>query len=291
MTDYVKSNQIERMIGRGGLPLIRLSHASGYAAVISEYGAHTLSWTSPEEKELLFVSKAALYQEGKAIRGGIPVVFPQFGKGPLPPHGFARTRRWKVVREQVSTNDAVSVTLRLGSDRETEALWPHAFVLELDLVLTDVLLIALRVQNSGVAPFWFTSAFHTYFRTEDISQVAVKGLHKTTYLDLLKNREVKQEERVDVLIPEAVDRVYTQSPEMLSVVSKADGIRYVITKEGLSDTVMWNPWSEGAKILPDLEAEEYRHMLCVESANVLTPITVQPGALHTSAQILRVQPI
>lgn len=291
MTHSIKSNQIERIIGRGGLPLIRLSHASGYVAVISEYGAHTLSWTSPEDKELLFVSDAAFYQEGKAIRGGIPVVFPQFGKGPLPAHGFARTRRWKVVREQVSTNDSVSVTLRLVSDRETEALWPHAFVVELDLVLTDVLLIALRVHNAGPSPFWFTSALHTYFRTLDISQVAVKGLQKTPYIDFLRQRESRVEERADVLITEAVDRVYSDSPETLSLVSKADGIQYLITKEELSDTVIWNPWSEGAKMLPDLRADEYQHMLCVESANVLTPVIVEAGGMHMSAQVLRVQPL
>jgi len=64
------SNQIERFTGKGGLPFLRLSHVSGFSLVLSEYGAHVVSWTSPEESELLFTSEVALYEVGKPIRGG-----------------------------------------------------------------------------------------------------------------------------------------------------------------------------------------------------------------------------
>jgi glucose-6-phosphate 1-epimerase len=286
-TDVI--NRIERMTGKGDLPLIRLSHTSGYSCVVSEYGAQVLSWRSPTERELLFLSDSAYYQRGKAIRGGVPLVFPQFGKGALPQHGFARTAQWRVVREQVSTNGSVSITLRLVSDSSTLAVWPHAFIAELDLVLTDVLLMILRVENTGATPFHFTSALHTYFRTEDISRVRLSGLRDVEFVDFLNERKMSLESRAEIVIDRPIDRAYRDSPQVLTLISEGDGVRYSITKEGFSDTVVWNPWIEGAKTIGDLAADDYRMMLCVESGNVLTPVKLQPGETHSSAQIIRAE--
>jgi glucose-6-phosphate 1-epimerase len=287
MPEGMSSNRIERSLGSGGFPCLTLSHSSGYSVIVSEYGAQVLSWRAPSERELLFVSEAAHFQSGKAIRGGIPLVFPQFGKGQLPQHGFARTALWKVVREQVSTNGSVSVTLRLASDARTLVLWPHAFLAELDVVLTDVLLMTLRVENPGSTAFQFTSALHTYFRVGDSAQVQLQGLQEIEYIDLLNQRKMAVEQRADVRVAGPVDRVYRDSPQILTLVSESDGVRFSITKEGFSDTVLWNPWIENSKT--DLGATEYQQMVCVESGNIVTPISVQPGETHTSAQIIRAE--
>lgn len=282
-------NRIERFVGQGGLPALRLVHSSGYSATVSEYGGHVLSWCSPSEQEFLFVSTRAVYEIGKPIRGGIPVVFPQFGKGDLPQHGFARVKRWKVVREQVSTNDAVSVTLRLSSDSSTDSVWPHPFTLELDVVLTDVLLTTLRVINTGRGEFAFTSALHTYFRTSDVSKVRIEGLRDVEYVDFLLDRKNFVEQRSSIAITEPIDRAYRDSPETLWLSCPEDNVRLAITKEGFRDTVVWNPWIEGAKKIGDLAPEEYPHMLCIESANVLSPVTLEAGDVYTSAQIFRAE--
>jgi glucose-6-phosphate 1-epimerase len=255
--------------------------------VVSEYGAHILSWQNPSGQELLFVSEAAVYESGKPIRGGIPLVFPQFSKGKLPQHGFARVSAWKVIREQVSTSGAVSVTLRLVPDEAIDALWPHPFVLEYDVVLTDVLLTTMRVENTGSRELQFTSALHTYFRTSDVSGVEVHGLNGTEFVDFLDQRKVSLETRPQIIIDGPVDRAYQDSPATLSIVSKHDGRRYSVTKEGFSDTVVWNPWIETAKLIADLLPTEYAQMICVESGNVLTPVVLPVGEMHTSAQILR----
>ncbi len=69
-------------------------------AKISLYGAQVLSFTPNGEQNLLFLSKESYYQEGKAIRGGIPVCWPWFGAHPSdttkPSHGFARLSKWQV---------------------------------------------------------------------------------------------------------------------------------------------------------------------------------------------------
>jgi glucose-6-phosphate 1-epimerase len=52
---------------------------------------------TPDEiffQEQLFVSKKSVFDGKKAIRGGIPFVFPIFGaSNVLPQHGFARISR------------------------------------------------------------------------------------------------------------------------------------------------------------------------------------------------------
>lgn len=282
-------NHIERCAGQGGLPFIRLYHMSGFSAVISEYGAQVLSWKCPAERELLFTSKAAVFEIGKPIRGGVPVIFPQFGKGVLPQHGFARVRSWRVVRESIAAADAVSVTLRLNSDEETERVWEHPFTVELDIVLTDVLLVSLRVINTGRSSFSFTSALHTYFRVGDISQVVLQGLRGVEFSDFLRERRVFAETRDEVTITGPTDRAYRDSPDSLVVESRSDRLRYLITKDGFSDTVVWNPWDVGAQAITDLGAEEYRQMVCAESGNILSPVVVEPGDVHASAQILRIE--
>jgi glucose-6-phosphate 1-epimerase len=282
-------NQIERFLGKGGLSFLRLTHMSGFSVMLSEYGAHVVSWTSPQESELLFTSQAATYEVGKPIRGGIPIIFPQFGKGVLPQHGLARTKVWKVVREQIGASDAVSVTLRLNSDEGTEKVWPHPFTVELEVVLTEVLLMSLRVVNTGRSAFSFTSALHNYLRIKDVSTLSIQGLRDVEYSDFLRDRKTFMETRDRVTISGPVDRAYRDSPETTVLESVPDKRRYLITKEGFSDTVVWNPWDVGAKAIVDMTPEEYRAMICVESGNILTPVVLEPGDIHSSAQILRVE--
>lgn len=41
-------------------------------------------------------------------------------------------------------------------------------------------------------------------------------------------------------------------------------------------TVVWNPWDKRAKALPDLGDEEYKTMLCIDSAAIENPIALKP---------------
>jgi len=282
-------NQIIRGAGPGGFPAVRLVHSSGYEAVVSEYGGQIVSWTDPKRRELLFLSEKAIFKSGKAIRGGMPVVFPQFGKGELPSHGFARVKKWQVVREQVSDAGTLSVTLRLSPDMEIERLWPHQFVAELDVVLSDVLLTVVRVTNEGEQSFWFQSAFHTYFAIGDATKTSVRGLKGLNYVDFFNERRQGIEEREQIAIDGPIDRVYEGSPESVELIAPAIAHRFVITKVGMADTVVWNPWKEGAAKLDDMSDDEYRRMICVESGNISTSISLAPKDTHMSAQVLRAE--
>lgn len=79
--------------------------SQGASVELLLYGATIISWKSGSKGNLdaverLFVSSKALLDGSKAVRGGIPVVFPCFG-APVHPqhlklsqHGFARSEIW-----------------------------------------------------------------------------------------------------------------------------------------------------------------------------------------------------
>jgi glucose-6-phosphate 1-epimerase len=169
------------------------------------------------------------------------------------------------------------------------ALWPHEFMMELDVVLTDVLLLTLRVDNMSATAFHFTSALHTYFSTEDVGAVTLRDLQGIEYVDFLNERRMSVESRSEISIDQPIDRAYRDSPQALTLHSSRDGVRFSITKEGFSDTVVWNPWEQGAQAIADLAPDDFRRMVCVESGNILTPVRVLPGESHVSAQILRAE--
>ena len=289
MSKAMQQNKIEHFRGRGDMRCVRLVHPLGGEVVVSEYGAQVLSWVSPAGREVLFLSEHAIFEKGHPIRGGIPIVFPQFSKrGSLPAHGFARTKLWQVVRETVSNADAVAVTLRLEPDAETRTLWPHEFVLELDIVLSDVLLLTMRVENRGETSFSYSNALHTYLRVGDISTTTITGLKGVAVEDFLNDNERSIEERERVVIDGAIDRVYTGSSQVVTVFDDSVPFKHTMVKEGFPDAVIWNPGPEGAKEIADMENQEYESMLCVESGCVVEPAIVAPGQTNVHAQIMRV---
>ena len=153
------------------LPKVHLSSPDGARAELTLHGAHVLSWVPVAGGEQLFLSRKSEYRPGVAIRGGVPVIFPQFaGRGPLPKHGFARTLPW----ELLSVEGGLAV-LTLQDNPATRAIWPYAFRLEYRVELgRQNLAMRLGVVNTGTQAFSFTAALHTYLRVEDV-RLAVNG--------------------------------------------------------------------------------------------------------------------
>lgn len=266
------------MEGRGGLRKVVLAHPSGSGAEVYLHGAHVTSWTPAGATEMLFVSERARWGEGRAIRGGIPIVFPQFAdRGPLPKHGFARTREWEVA-EMGPTGDAVTVRMLLRDTDETRAIWPHEFRAELAVVLADTLRVTLSVTNRGAAPFSFTTALHTYFRVDDVARASVVGLQGVPFIDKAEDRRRRLQEEAELRIAEETDRVYVGVPGPVQVAGAAGGRTITVEREGFGDVVVWNPWSEGARSLEDFRDDEYRQMLCAEAAVVMQPVELGVGA-------------
>ena len=280
------ASHVQEIKDEQGWRKVVLKHASGSRAEVYLYGAHVVSWTDAAGREVLFMSAQSHFEPGVAIRGGIPVVFPQFASGPLPKHGFARTREWELADSGVSDSDEPRVVLRLRADAETWAIWPYEFAAELEITLGASLQMALKVTNTDQRPFDFTSALHTYFRVGDIQQVEVQGLRGLTYWDKVAGGAEREETGEVVTISEETDRVYLNTPSEVRIHNAGADRNILLTKRGFADLVVWNPWIEKAQELDDLGDEEYRTMLCAEAAQVHAPVRLAPGETWIGSQIL-----
>jgi glucose-6-phosphate 1-epimerase len=268
---------------------IELEAPDGARCLISPEGGHVLGWTPVGAGEQLYLSPRSEFVPGKAIRGGVPVCFPQFAeRGPLPKHGFARTMRWELVSQEQGRDDALAV-LRLRDTDATRALWPHAFELELSVRVSGrVLDIELACENTGDTPLSFTTALHTYLRVGDLDEVSVEGLSGLRYFDSVKQAESLQ--RMDLLLTGEkgvldLDRIYFGVKERPLVVTE-DRRQIVITQQGFDDAVVWNPGPERCAKLADMPPEGWSEMLCVEAATVGIPVQLPPGETWVGRQSL-----
>lgn len=264
-------------------PEVQLKSPDGASAKISPYGAHVLSWIPADGDECLFLSPKAEYQQGAAIRGGVPVIFPQFSElGDLRKHGFARIQPWEVARV-----NADSAVFWLSENEMTRQLWPHRFLCEYIVRIGgNHLEMVLSVTNIDITPFSFTAALHTYLGVYDVSQAAVTGLSGLVYKDSANGGKETRETASRVTFSSEVDRIYFGAPPTLQLVDQKRTLS--ISTEGFPDAVVWNPGAEKCAKLGDMEPDGYLQFVCVEAAAVARPIELAPGCIWRGAQALSV---
>ncbi|KAF4390904.1 hypothetical protein F8388_005717 [Cannabis sativa] len=277
---------VEFAKGVNGLDKIILRESRGSSAEVYLYGAHVTSWKNDHGEELLFVSNKAIFKPPKAIRGGIPICFPQFANhGPLESHGFARNRFWDVDNDPppfpTPTHSKAYVDLILRPSEDDVKVWPHSYEFRLRVALGpggDLMLTSrVRNTNSDGKPFSFSFAYHTYFSVSDISEVRVEGLETLDYFDNLKSRERFTEQGDAITFESEVDKIYLSTPTKIAILDHEKKRTFVVRKDGLPDAVVWNPWDKKAKAMADFGDDEYKHMLCVEAAAIEKHITLKPG--------------
>jgi len=278
-------------------PAVRLHAHDGAQSTVLLHGAHVLSWKPAGAGEQLYLSPRALAGEGQAVRGGVPVIFPQFDRrGPdvqVPRHGFARTRSWRVEPDthgRATAAGQAQATFILEDDASTRALWPHAFQLKLTVsVGAQQLTLSLEAHNPGPSSWAFTAALHTYLTVSDVTQAFLEGLAGRRYWDSVTAREVEArgsnlQERSDVTrISGEVDRIYGDVSKLLL----HDGARKLaVESEGLPDAVLWNPGAEKCALLQDMPSDGFRSMLCIEAARIFQPLSLAAGERWTGQQTL-----
>ncbi|KAK6137309.1 hypothetical protein DH2020_028950 [Rehmannia glutinosa] len=289
-----RSVAVEISKDENGVSQVVLRSPRGASARISLHGGQVRSWKNERGEELLFTSSKAIFKPPAAVRGGIPICFPQFGnRGSLEQHGFARNRMWVVDENPPplqstdhSSGNAFIDLLRKSSDDDMKS-WPHRYELRLRVILSvdGYLTLISRIRNVNCKPFSFSFAYHTYFSVSDIrqeihlndSEVRVEGLETLDYLDNLCNRERFTEQGDALTFESEVDRVYLSSSDAVAVFDHEKKRTFVIRKEGLPDVVVWNPWEKKSKAIADFGDDEYKHMLCVDAAAIEKPITLKPG--------------
>ena len=274
-------------------PIITLiSDSKKSSCQVHLHGATVTSW-KVNDKERIFLSKKAICDKpGKGIRGGIPIVFPNFGPWACgPQHGFARARKWKIVKKSDR-----SASFELTENEESLKMWDHKFKLTYTVKVTDTkLLTTLEVKNcNDIADngtdksFDFTTLLHTYFRVSDISNVALNGFKNCEYVDALQEKKILTENSDAVKISENVDSVYFKTNDEHTIIDHTSNppTKINIRKTNLPDTVVWNPWIEKAKAMGDFDDEEYKEMVCVEAGYVNERKVLAAGDVFICEQVL-----
>ncbi len=273
MSDILFSLPVEQQITpcltlckKDELPVIVINHPKAKGA-ISLQGAHVLSWQPEGEKPILWLSPESNFKQGVAIRGGIPICWPWFGKAGDPMHGFARNQLWQLIAHD-ENDECVWLTFSLEDNEQTRILWPHSFSLIARIKMGETCEIELESHGD----YSFTSALHTYLNIGDIDQISVSGLGPN-YLDKVVGGEHTTADK-KLTFSGLIDRIYTQ-PESFSVIADPANQRSIeIHHKNASDAVAWNPGAEVAKGMADMPDDGYKTMVCVETAYVTNARTV-----------------
>lgn len=269
--------------------LVRLRNAAGDTAVVSLYGGQLLSWRTAAGGEQLYCSSQSATSQGRAIRGGVPVCFPQFAHcGQLIKHGFARTSVWQLAGEPVTGGDATvaRTSIVLHDSVLSRAFWPHGFTLGLQLSFgAGWIELSLQVVNTGRTAFDFTAALHTYLAAADVRHVAVVGLAAVPYLDSLRHNTRTTETTPQLQVTGELDRVYLGTPRALELLQDGQPCLH-IEQQGFADTVVWNPGPVKAAALGDMPAADWTSMLCIEAAQVESPVHLRSGDVWQGMQRL-----
>ena len=272
--------------GPGGLPTVCINNKYA-SAEITLHGAHVMSYIPTGEKPVLWMSGSSYFQPDKPISGGIPVCWPWFGGHPSdknkPSHGFARIADWHVA-EVDSKQNGTLIALRLTEKDIPENFREFPFEARLEVTVGRELQVALAIVNTGKEKMCFSAALHTYFNISDIAAVAVEGLESCKYLDKLDHIFKVQHEKIT--FNAETDRVYLNTEATCIIDDPGFARRIRIAKSGSCSTVVWNPWIEKSKWMPDFGDEEYHNMLCVETTNAENDARVLAPAEKHSLKVM-----
>ena len=269
----------------GGLPKLDISTDLA-SAEIYLHGGHVTRFHPRHQKHpVLWMSQFSQFQPDKPIRGGIPICFPWFGPKTddpkAPSHGYGRLAQWQL-ESAIQRPDGTAI-VGFG--------WRYD-----DLQLTYIVTIgkslevALRVRNRGSNPARYEVALHSYFTVSDVRKIEVHGLRGTSYLDRLQPGQRFVQNDRQIRFTEETDRTYVNTEAAVTVSDPGLARRVVNRKTGSRSTVVWNPWIEKSKAMPDFGDDEWPTMVCIETANAgENAITLQPGEEHETRALIETE--
>jgi glucose-6-phosphate 1-epimerase len=276
--------------GNGAMPRVHIT-SSLCEGDIYLHGAQVTSWKPAGADEVLFLSTRSRWEDGQAIRGGIPICFPWFrakaDDPQAPSHGFVRTTSWQV-ESIFESESGVAVTMFTGSDERTQSWWPGEFRLVHRATFGSELRLELVCTNTGKMPLRFEEALHTYNRVADVRDARIQGLDTVSFLDNTDSNKQKTQAG-DAVLTSQTDNAYLNTQNAVDVLDPKMRRRIQLKKANSLTTVVWNPWREGASKLRDLGDDEWTQFLCVEASNILDlAINLGPGQEHRTTAVISV---
>jgi glucose-6-phosphate 1-epimerase len=275
------SNSVSLQVDKNNFEFLVIEDEK-FDAAFTLHGGHLIHFQLKGQEPVIWLSKTAIFNSKKAIRGGVPVCWPWFGAAGesvgegLPSHGFARTSKWAVKEIKELTN-GVELELSLTDSEETRKLWPYQFELVLKATLTETVKLDLITNNTGKQAFSYCAALHTYLTISNPESVLISGLNNN-YQDKLDAGKSKTGDG-NLQINAPVDSIYQKAADAVLLDDKGFNRQLTITNSGNDSEVVWNPWVAGAKAFADMPDDGYQTMLCIESA-----ITGQDGQKVTAGE-------
>lgn len=262
--------------------------------LIARQGAQIIGYQVDGQQPLIWRNEAAVFKQGKPVRGGIPVCWPWFGNlernpdsvqamrqssEPAKAHGEVRALNWELLGAG-EDGDALLVELVLPEAEGRLPGWPHNVALKLSIRLDQALNVSLVSFNASGETVTFSQALHTYFAVSDVRQIRIQGLDGLSYIETLEGWE-KRQQSGDLTFTGETDRIYLDTPNLLGIVDPQWQRRVLIQTSGSNSAVLWNPWIEKTQRFTDMAADGWQGMVCVETANVLGDVvTLAPDEMH-----------
>lgn len=260
------------------------------------HGAHVTAWQPANEEPVLFLSEKSAFAPGKAIRGGIPIIFPWFGSRTAtadsprtdgPTHGFARIQDWKLDFGAYAA-DELHLSLSLEPTELSRSLGFDNFLVAYQISFGRELRLRFSIANDGKEPMQVEEALHTYLHVGDVEQVQVHGLFEAEYLDKNDDFTRKTQAEPVLTLTGPTDRPYLNTTSPIVVDDPVLHRRITVTKANSKTTVVWNPWANAD--LADMTDDGWRQMLCVESANAAeNGLKLQPRDAHVMETSIAVE--
>jgi|TARA_B110000003_G_scaffold178973_1_gene178311 glucose-6-phosphate 1-epimerase len=279
--------------GSDGLQFIEIDNSLAVARVALQ-GGH-VDWWRPKSvnQDVLWLSSNARYEKGRSIRGGVPICWPWFGKHPTDDsfclHGFARVIPWKLLESSQLKNGATKIVLKMLPTEAVTKQLTYSFELILTIVVGETLYLNLKTTNLSDSPFVISEGYHTYFYISDIENIKVTGLEDSVYNDKIDNF-ARGVEKTPITFNNEFDRVYTNSNDCYIEDEKFNRV-ITIKKSNSNSTVVWTPWQKKSLAMGDMgKQDEWRRMVCVETANLLeNSVVIYPKLSHSIATEYSVQ--
>ena len=258
-------NRLDFALSEHGFLTAHLSSSAG-SCTVSLYGGQVLETSLTAGGALFWLSPDAIYREGKAIRGGVPIVFPWFGSHPddkaLPSHGFARISHWSVISADANEHQSTLI-LGLENDDETRRYWNQAFSARLTTTLSPRgLSQALIIENTGEEPWTWAGGFHPYFSVANLGNTRLPGVTGLPFVDLTSGERFEDSTAVE--FGSEVDRAYVAQLSQLEISDMSHHRAIVLEFSGTDSLVVWNPGLGNEK--SDMPEGSASRFICVEPA-------------------------
>jgi glucose-6-phosphate 1-epimerase len=309
-------NNIHLAMSAAKDPIDIVHSKSGAKCTMHPFGAQLTSYVTSSGDELLFLSRDAILDGSRPIRGGVPLCFPQFGQPDksMPQHGFLRNNYWTEVRASRFDDDecaGVSMELSLvdavnarggawGDDTKYDVRCTYTVKINGEGFETNIV-----VDNLGEEAFRFQVLLHNYFLVRDGAALNgdacnVRGLGGYSVHDKVSGeKHVLGTDNDTVTVPgeRIIDREYTPPLGVVDLdlsISAGPSKNLSLKARGMVDGipvpvsgVVWNPHRDSAKAMIDFGDDQYLDMICVEPGLLTDVPPLGSGKVASFTQFVR----